>query len=98
MGIVYEAVHLRLEQTVALKFLHPDLMLVPDAIGRFQREARAAWRIRGPHVAHVLDVDSTEDGLPYLVMERLSGRDLEVELRERGALPVAEAVDYVLQA
>lgn len=96
MGAVYEAMHLRLNQLVALKFLHPAAAVVPGAMARFEREARASAQLRGPHVAQVLDVDVTQ-GAPYMVMELLRGRDLEVELRERGSLPVAEAVDIVLQ-
>jgi serine/threonine protein kinase len=98
MGVVFEAVHLKLRQRVAVKLLHPQAIAMPDAVARFEREARATGRTRSPHVAHVLDVDTTDDGLPYLVMELLEGRDLEAELRDRGALPIAEAVDYALQA
>jgi serine/threonine-protein kinase len=98
MGVVCEATHLRLEQPVAIKFLHPSLLDAEDAVARFEREARAAWRIQSPHVARVLDVGTTDDGIPYMVMEKLAGRDLEAELHARGSLPVSEAVDYVLQA
>jgi serine/threonine-protein kinase len=98
MGLVFEAEHLRLRQSVAIKFLRPEVLAMPDAIERFEREARASCRIRGPHVVHVLDVDTDECGRPFMVMELLRGRDLEAELRARGALPVCEAVDWVLQA
>jgi len=98
MGVVFEAEHLRLRQSVALKFLKADVLVLPDAVERFEREARASCRMRGPHVVHVLDVDTDEDGRPFMVMELLRGRDLEAELTARGALPVQEAVDIVLQA
>jgi serine/threonine-protein kinase len=98
MGIVYEAEHLRLLQRVAIKWLRPDVLALPDALERFHREARAICRMRGPHVAHVMDVDADAAGRPYMVMELLRGRDLEAELQARGALPIAEAVDWVLQA
>jgi serine/threonine-protein kinase len=98
MGLVFEAEHLRLGQRVAIKFLRAEVLAMPDAVARFEREARACCRIRGPHVARVLDVDSDEGGRPYIVMELLRGRDLEAELGHRGALPLAEAVDWVLQA
>jgi serine/threonine-protein kinase len=45
-----------------------------------------------------MDVDTTEDGIPYIVMEFLDGRDLDAELQSRKRLPLGEAVDYVLQA
>jgi serine/threonine protein kinase len=62
MGVVFEAEHLRLRQSVALKFLKADVLVLPDAVERFEREARASCRMRGPHVVHVLDVDTDEDG------------------------------------
>ncbi len=98
MGIVFEAEHLRLMQQVAIKWLRPDVLALPDALERFEREARAICRMRGPHVAHVMDVDADAAGRPYMVLELLRGRDLEAELQARGALPIAEAVDWVLQA
>ena len=68
------------------------------AVARFLREARAAARIEGEHVARVLDVGALDDGAPFMAMEHLSGRDLGAELRARGPLPIDEAVEYVLQA
>src|SRR5580698_5040015 len=98
MGLVFEAEHLRLRQSVAIKFLRHEILSLPDAVERFEREARASARIRGPHVVQVLDVDTDDRGRPYMVMELLRGRDLEAELRVRGSFPVAAAVDLVLQA
>lgn len=97
MGVVFEARHVRLGHAVALKFLHPAAVLVPGATARFEREARASAQLRGPNVAHVLDVDATGEGAAYMVMELLRGRDLDAELHQRGPLPIAEAVDIVLQ-
>jgi len=98
MGVVFEAEHIVLRQSVAIKYLRPDLISMPGAIARFEREARAIGRMRGPHAARIVDVDLDERGRPYMVMEVLRGRDLEAELRARGALPIKEAVDWVLQA
>jgi serine/threonine-protein kinase len=99
MGVVYEATHLRLRRRVALKVLLPELLQRSVDMGaRFEREARAAGRLRDRHVARVLDVDTTATGLPYLVMEYLEGHDLDAELLQRGPLPIGEAVGYVLQA
>jgi serine/threonine protein kinase len=98
MGVVFEAEHIVLRQSVAIKYLRPDLISMPGAIARFEREARAIGRMRGPHAARIVDVDLDERGRPYMVMEVLRGRDLEAELRARGPLPIQEAVDLVLQA
>ena len=98
MGVVYEAHHLRLRRRVALKMLLPHMMATSsDTVARFEREARAAGQLRDRHVTKVLDVDTTGEGLPYLVMEYLEGHDLEAELNARGPLPIGEAVGYILQ-
>ncbi|MBX3221216.1 MAG: protein kinase [Labilithrix sp.] len=98
MGVVFEATHQRLRQRVALKMLLPAMLAHGTLVSRFEREARAAARLRGRHCARVNDVDVTPEGLPYMVMDFLEGHDLQVELERRGRLPVAEAADYVLQA
>ena len=98
MGVVVAAYHLQLEQRVALKFLRASALRDPSGRARFDREARAAARIRGEHVARVLDVGHLESGAPYLVMEYLEGLDLSAWLSRRGPLPVELAVDFVLQA
>jgi serine/threonine-protein kinase len=98
MGIVVAAHHMQLEEKVALKFLLPDALASADAVSRFFREAKAAVKIKSEHVAHVTDIGQLENGAPYIVMEYLEGADLAAWLRERGAMPVVQAVDFVLQA
>ena len=98
MAVVYEAVHVRLCQRVALKVLLPELVEIAEVLTRFEREARAIGQLRSPHLARVFDVDALSDGSPYLAMEFLDGRDLAAELSSRGPLPVAEAVDCIVQA
>ncbi|WP_437730270.1 protein kinase domain-containing protein [Sorangium sp. So ce1335] len=96
MGMVVAAMHQQLQQRVAVKFLLPDA--TPEMIQRFLREARAAVRLKSEHVARVIDVDTLEDGTPYMVMEYLEGVDLSQRVRQAGPLPIDEAVTYVLQA
>jgi serine/threonine-protein kinase len=98
MGLVFQAFERKRGRSVALKFLHPTALAAPGAMTRFEREASVAATLRGPHIARMIDVGSTAAGVPYLAMELLRGRDLEAELRVRGALPIAEAVDILLQA
>lgn len=97
MGVVAAATHLKLGQTVALKFMLPIAMKYPENLSRFEREARAAVRLKSDHVARVSDVGHLENGAPYIVMEYLDGEDLDAII-ERGRLPIETAVDYVLQA
>jgi serine/threonine-protein kinase len=98
MGVVVAAHHIQLDEKVALKFLLPQALSNPEAIARFEREARAAVKIKSEHVARVSDVGKLESGSPYMVMEYLDGSDLAAVLQKRGALPIDEAVEYVLQA
>jgi eukaryotic-like serine/threonine-protein kinase len=101
MGVVVVARHLQLDKQVAIKFMLPHLLragVEPGALERFVREGRAAVRLRGENVARVIDVDSLPDGMPYMVMEYLEGQDLSHHIQKHGPLPLAESVDYVLQA
>jgi serine/threonine-protein kinase len=95
MGIVVAATHVELDQRVAIKFLRE---VSPEALARFQREARMLVRLKSPHVARVIDVGSMDDDTPYIVMEHLDGSDLASVAGQRKKLPVEETVDYVLQA
>src|SRR3954451_24624080 len=71
MGVVVAAHHLKLDQRVAIKFLLPAALANEEAVLRFEREARAAVRIRSEHIARVIDVGNLETGAPYMVMEYL---------------------------
>ena len=97
MGIVLVARHKDLGQRVAIKLMKPAAAKHPEAVSRFLREARAAVTLQSPHVVRVMDVGTLDGGMPYMVMEHLTGSDLSALLEERGPLPVGEAVDYVLQ-
>jgi eukaryotic-like serine/threonine-protein kinase len=98
MGIVYEARHARLGHRVAIKVLREKERQVEEFVQRFEREARAAARLKSPNTMRVHDVDQLEDGTPFMVMEYLEGVDLDTELGQRGRLPAEEAIGYVLQA
>jgi eukaryotic-like serine/threonine-protein kinase len=98
MGVVYLATHRRISQRVAIKVLQPELLQHAEVVARFDREARAAGQLRSKHAVRVLDVGELPTGEPFMVMEYLEGIDLGAELLRRGPLPIAEAVDLVLQA
>src|SRR5580704_1555467 len=98
MGVVVAAHHTHLDQTVAIKFLRRDAAKDELAVSRFLREARAVTNLQSEHVVRVMDAGRLDDGLPYLVMEYLSGLDLDQVLAQRGRLPLEEAVEYLLQS
>ncbi|UQA56519.1 protein kinase [Polyangium aurulentum] len=97
MGVVVAARHLELGGLFAIKFLLPSTLGLPEAIERFLREARAAARLRGEHVARVHDVGRMENGAPYMVLEYLDGCDLKEIVKKQGPLSVEETVTYLLQ-
>lgn len=97
MGIVYEGYHVELEQRVAVKVVRAEYAHHQEAVARFLNEARAIARLRGHHIAKVLDTGRTETGAPYMVLEYLEGRDLRTALDTDGPLPIAQAVHYLLQ-
>jgi serine/threonine-protein kinase len=98
MGVVVAAHHIQLDEKVALKFLLPEALGNAEAVARFAREARAAVKIKSEHVARVMNVGTLPNGAPYMVMEYLDGRDLDAWLRERGPLPIGQAIEFILQA
>ncbi len=98
MGVVIEATHIALNERVAMKFLLPELAMDGEAAERFLREARAAVRIKSPHVAKVSDVGTLESGSPYMVMEFLEGQDASEFLHGHGVMAVPDAIDLVIQA
>ena len=97
MGVVYEAMHLRLRQRLAIKVLRPDLPDLGRVVERFEREARSAALLHSLHSARVFDVDTLPSGLPYFVMEYLEGQDLDTELGATGPMPIEDAVDIAIQ-
>ncbi len=98
MGVVYEGVHKRLGQRFAIKVLYPHYSTNPDILTRFDREGRIASRLEGLNAARVFDIDTMPNGILLLVMELLSGHDLEAELQNKKMLPVTDVADIVSQA
>ena len=97
MGAVFSATNATIGKRVALKFLTREAARDKSATQRFQREAEAAGVIESEHIVHVFDSGTTEDGLPFLVMELLSGEDLRSLLQREGMLSVPQAVDIATQ-
>ncbi len=90
MGEVYRARDTRLDRSVALKVLAPELAADAAAHTRFEREARAIAALSHPHICTLHDVGEYA-GLAYLVMELLDGETLAARL-ERGPLPLDQAI------
>jgi hypothetical protein len=95
MGAVYEALDTELERRVAVKLIRSDLLASPEAAVRFKREAKAAASFSHPNVVTIYDFGVAEDQRAYLVMELLHGCTLRQELRQRGHLPAARALEIL---
>jgi ABC-type transport system substrate-binding protein/serine/threonine protein kinase len=98
IGVVYEASHLRLARRFAIKMLWGELAKHPDDLARFKREALITSSLGHPHILEVMDFNRTDDGVPYLVMELLSGEDLGQRLERVRRLPLGQAAGIFEQA
>jgi eukaryotic-like serine/threonine-protein kinase len=85
MGAVYEAEHLRTRARFALKVLSAKMGRAGDLEARFEREARASGLMQHPNIVAVQAFGRLDDGVPYLVMELVSGPELG-DLLEKGPL------------
>ena len=88
MGRVYKAEQSTLGRTVAVKVIHPHLLGDEQTVARFYQEARASSRLNHPNSVSIIDFGRTDDGILYLAMEFLSGKDLALVMHEEGPLDV----------
>jgi eukaryotic-like serine/threonine-protein kinase len=96
MGVVYKAHDLKLDRDVALKFLPPDLTRDAEAKQRFIHEAKAASSLQHNNICTLHDIDETDDGQLFIVMDLYEGETLKKRI-ENGPLKVNEATDIAIQ-
>jgi tetratricopeptide (TPR) repeat protein len=96
MGVVYKAEDIKLQRTVALKFLPPELTRDPDSRQRFIHEARAASALDHPNICTIFETDETEDGQVFIAMACYTGETLKQKI-DRGIASFDEATGIALQ-
>ncbi|MDB5072431.1 MAG: Serine/threonine protein kinase [Candidatus Eremiobacteraeota bacterium] len=97
MATIYRATRLHIGDVVAIKVLHSELLRDPQFADRFRREAQAAARLKHPNVVAIYDFGVSTDGVIYLVMELIEGRNLRAVIRDQGPLPAALAAEIIRQ-
>jgi serine/threonine-protein kinase len=97
MGTVYEALNTAIGKRVAMKFVDAGTVQNKDAVARFQREAQAASAVESAHIVEIFDSGTSEDGVPYIVMELLRGEDLGHRIKRCGRLDLGEAIHVTAQ-
>jgi serine/threonine-protein kinase len=97
MAAVYRARHLAFNEICALKVVSTKLMDDDAFIRRFKTEAVVTRRLQHPNAVRVDDLDTTEDGRPFIVMECVEGRDLRALIQREGPLQVDRALNIARQ-
>ncbi|WP_437979923.1 serine/threonine protein kinase [Sorangium sp. So ce117] len=94
MAAVYEATH-RIGRRCAIKILHPEIAVSKELRARFEQEALAVNQLGHPAAVNVLDIDTSEDGSPFLVMELLDGESLGKRAHGSGGIEERELLRVI---
>jgi serine/threonine protein kinase/tetratricopeptide (TPR) repeat protein len=96
MGAVYKAEDRELNRFVALKVIRPELASDPNMLQRFKQEILLASKISNRNVIRIYDLGEA-DGIKFITMEFIEGKDLRALIREKKKFTPEEAVDVVQQ-
>jgi tetratricopeptide (TPR) repeat protein/predicted Ser/Thr protein kinase len=96
MGAVYKARDNELDRIIGLKVIRPELARNPEILQRFKQELVLARQVTDRNIIRIFDLGEA-DGIRFITMEYVEGTSLYQMLRERGKLPVIEAVEIIIQ-
>ncbi len=96
MGVVYKALDMKLQRSVALKFLPAGVAISDDDKNNLLREARAASALDHPNIGVIHGIEESEDHQLFIVMQYYDGETLAQKI-SRGIIPPTESLDLVIQ-
>lgn len=97
MGMVFEAQHVQVRRSFALKFLRQDRVVAPRSLRRFEREAELLGRLDHENIVGLLDIGVDEASGPYLVLEYVRGITLRRDIEQHGRRPLGRVLSIVRQ-
>jgi len=97
MGAVYKALHLHFQELRALKVIAAALASDKKFVKRFEQEAILARKLQHPNAVRVDDIDETEDGQPFIVMEYIEGKNLRDVIAEEGPMKPTQVASITRQ-
>ncbi|HEY1697396.1 MAG TPA: serine/threonine-protein kinase [Polyangiaceae bacterium] len=97
MGSVWAATHVGLGRRLAVKLIAREYVRSPEALRRFEAEAKAAARLESRHVVGVFDNGTLDDGTPFIAMELLQGETVSDRVERAGPLPLDATVELLAQ-
>jgi serine/threonine-protein kinase len=98
MGMVFKAIQPKLDRTVALKVIRPQVLAArPEILSRFHREAKAIAQLNHPNVVILFDADEI-NGTHFIAMEYVDGQTLEKMVRTQGPMSIRQACEYMRQS
>src|SRR5438309_348949 len=96
MGAVYKARDIELDRVIALKVIRPELASNPEILQRFKQELILARQVTDRNVIRIFDLGEAA-GIKFITMEYVEGQSLYQILKEKGKLPVSEAINIMRQ-
>jgi serine/threonine protein kinase len=97
MGAVYKALYLPFQELRALKVMSPDLLNDQAFVKRFEHEAILARKLQHPNAVRVEDIDKTDEGQPFIVMEYIEGRSLKSSIETESPMPASRIRPIIKQ-